>query len=849
MLVVKSTDPTARVEVWLNGVKVMSRGALEAAAGAEATQQLTVQPKNVLVMTLYGQEGASATVAVVRVQAAQLALPGVRYAGMTFSAFHLEGGISSTGRFEFTPLPAGVSQVVFLESPNISDVVPIVVPAAAGARITVDPTLIAKSYVALHPDLGPVSSAEQPSLFARLDSMPSMATLTREADAALRAGRSILDWPAAETPAKAVIAELQATSVSPRLRMRPALALQRPFGTVCPGTQPGPANRTPLVCRDPQGVWGIENPRALFLGSRIDGNDMPFVDPADFQSHYVFFRTTVPRWTGFQNVSLNAPHDLELYDGFGTGSDLVTTGANSALIIGKGLQSFGIPAIEVVNCGVAVFRAGGAAVATVTASVTNAAANWRGSGNIKLFASTLSSVTGLIGTCVKAAIGNGNGISASTKWWANAFSAVSKLLKSATWVLSGGAASELGYVLAAAFDPLPSNRYAFYDDGAGHLTVSGAIWFTSNVAGATVTANGSVQGGTPLPVIDLPVGSVPYAVSAAGYQSLAASANTIAGRWTAVNAVLTPGGGAPLLGGTWHGTTRNNDSQQSMFGAQTYLASIDFDATANQVQSAACGNPGTITSKTSTQMTINFPGCGVEVLNYSIQNNNTFTGQGTHTAQSGGRTYTTWWNLNPRQLAFSDDFSNNLGNWTVQNPDGLGSWSTPNSELIGDYDISCGGPSCNHTQLLLADALQPGSGNWRMEVQSNLVQAYCCYNGGAVVSFAKFVLWISNSQKEAIDVGYWWQGLTAPSSYNSVVASHESYPWVSIGNPTLPTVLPWSPTQWQTGVLEKHGNTYTVYFNGQQIYSTTRTFPSAPKIGFSTYGKVRMDNFKLYTLP
>ncbi|HEX4932909.1 MAG TPA: hypothetical protein VFV33_07015, partial [Gemmatimonadaceae bacterium] len=65
MLVVKSSDPTARVEAWLNGVKVMSRGALELAAGKEATAQLTVKSKNILQFVLYGSAGVKATVGVV----------------------------------------------------------------------------------------------------------------------------------------------------------------------------------------------------------------------------------------------------------------------------------------------------------------------------------------------------------------------------------------------------------------------------------------------------------------------------------------------------------------------------------------------------------------------------------------------------------------------------------------------------------------------------------------------------------------------------------------------------------------------------------------------------------------
>jgi hypothetical protein len=199
-------------------------------------------------------------------------------------------------------------------------------------------------------------------------------------------------------------------------------------------------------------------------------------------------------------------------------------------------------------------------------------------------------------------------------------------------------------------------------------------------------------------------------------------------------------------------------------------------------------------------------------------------------------------------LLYADDFSSTLANWVEKDPDNLGSWSIQGGALIGDYNIGCGSPGCHQTDLLLADQYQPGNQDWRMEVRSGLVQAYCCYNGGAMVNLAKFSLWVSNTEKEDIEVGKGWQGLQAPASMTSVDVGHQAYPWHGIGSVTT-TVPAWTPSQWQTAVLEKRGNQYTLYFNGVQVYSVTRTFSSAPKIGFRTYGMVKMDDFKLYTLP
>ncbi len=214
----------------------------------------------------------------------------------------------------------------------------------------------------------------------------------------------------------------------------------------------------------------------------------------------------------------------------------------------------------------------------------------------------------------------------------------------------------------------------------------------------------------------------------------------------------------------------------------------------------------------------------------------------------------------PGTLVYSDDFSSGLGNWVEIDPDGLGSWTIQNGELFGDYNIGCGAVPCKQTQLLLADALQPvnnGYSNWRMEVQSGLVQAYCCFNNGAIVNLGKFVLYVSDTEKEPFDIGWVWNfGVQPPLSLTSALVSHQSYPWAQVGYVTQ-TVPSWNPHQWQTAILEKVGNQYTAYFkgnsdqspNGVQMYSVSRTFSGPVKIGFSTYGGVRMDNFKLYRLP
>ncbi|MBK6781753.1 MAG: hypothetical protein IPG75_19770 [Gemmatimonadetes bacterium] len=220
------------------------------------------------------------------------------------------------------------------------------------------------------------------------------------------------------------------------------------------------------------------------------------------------------------------------------------------------------------------------------------------------------------------------------------------------------------------------------------------------------------------------------------------------------------------------------------------------------------------------------------VVNESDEGNNTILGN----------------QVTAQQLLLADDFSNGLGNWTVNDPDGFGSWTIVNGALVGDYSIGCGSPGCNHTQLLLNDSLQPGNRNWRLEVEALADTAYCCFNGGASVQAAKFVLFVSDGEKEAISGGYSWPGPTPPPTADSAFVAHALFPWANVGfvQQAVPT---WSTTSPQLVVLEKIGNTYSVYFRGSLRYSATRTFTTAPKIGFDTYGRFRVDNVRLYGLP
>ena len=199
-------------------------------------------------------------------------------------------------------------------------------------------------------------------------------------------------------------------------------------------------------------------------------------------------------------------------------------------------------------------------------------------------------------------------------------------------------------------------------------------------------------------------------------------------------------------------------------------------------------------------------------------------------------------------LRYSDSFSGTLANWVERDPENDGSWSISNGSLVGDYGISCGSPTCNHTLLLLADSLQPAGINWRMEVRSLRDTAQCCFNGGGMMSLGKFALWVADGEKEAFSIGFSWPGLSPPATFDSAYANLDRFPWANVGSGRM-AVPTWSTALPQAVVLEKRGNTYRAFFNGVLLYTVTRTFSTAPKIGFETYGRVRMDDFRLYLIP
>jgi hypothetical protein len=197
----------------------------------------------------------------------------------------------------------------------------------------------------------------------------------------------------------------------------------------------------------------------------------------------------------------------------------------------------------------------------------------------------------------------------------------------------------------------------------------------------------------------------------------------------------------------------------------------------------------------------------------------------------------------PPLYEFFDDFSGDLSKWVQPEPSGA--WRIENGELRGDYNIGCGAPFCPQTPFLIRDDLQPTGTTWTMDVESNLVEAFCCYIGGQHTSRVHFMLWVSPTEKTQIIVGKDW----TPSSSLEAVASTAYYsvqrwPWTQLGFDNI-AVAPWTTNQWQKATLERDGNTYRAYWNGTMLYETSLSFSQNPKIGVNTYGASRNDNVRV----
>jgi len=197
-------------------------------------------------------------------------------------------------------------------------------------------------------------------------------------------------------------------------------------------------------------------------------------------------------------------------------------------------------------------------------------------------------------------------------------------------------------------------------------------------------------------------------------------------------------------------------------------------------------------------------------------------------------------------VLYSDDFSRGLANWTMR---GGGSWSIVDDRLVGEYDIGCGSVFCSQSQLLLVDEFQPAVADWRAEIQFTEVRYPYSAAYDLTYAVATFSLWVSDSEKDQIWVGYDVRNTPMPPSLDEVYVLHQrGMPWAHLRTAPADQVPSWIPSGLNTAALEKRGNQYKVFFNGLEMYSFTGAYSTTPKIGFNVYGKNVLDNFVLTAL-
>ncbi len=190
-------------------------------------------------------------------------------------------------------------------------------------------------------------------------------------------------------------------------------------------------------------------------------------------------------------------------------------------------------------------------------------------------------------------------------------------------------------------------------------------------------------------------------------------------------------------------------------------------------------------------------------------------------------------------VIYEDDFSGDLSNWTSY----VGTWSIVDGKLKGYYSHSCGSSTCPQGSIVLNDPYNPTTAYYDIEVDSYLSEYTSTYRyNGARIQF-----WVSESERLKLYIGKGgenfgdvavteteaqaraWNGSTGTSVYSEYI----DYSW----DPSVP----------HHTLIEKRGNIYKLYFDGEFMFEYTDEFLSQEPnaVGFHTYGAFLWDNFKI----
>ncbi len=191
---------------------------------------------------------------------------------------------------------------------------------------------------------------------------------------------------------------------------------------------------------------------------------------------------------------------------------------------------------------------------------------------------------------------------------------------------------------------------------------------------------------------------------------------------------------------------------------------------------------------------------------------------------------------------FSDNFSENLSNWTDIYGD---NWSIQNSELHGYYSLGAGGIYDEQADLILNDQYQI-IGNWQASI--DFTRTADDQFPDYYAAQAMFSLWQDFDHKIQISVGdggdYWGD---MQDSISFGVQVWDGY-WSWAETSTNKVKFNWDPDTWHTASLEKRGNIYSLFVDDACIGHYIDNFLNGlGKVGLHTYGTRRLDNFILET--
>ena len=202
-------------------------------------------------------------------------------------------------------------------------------------------------------------------------------------------------------------------------------------------------------------------------------------------------------------------------------------------------------------------------------------------------------------------------------------------------------------------------------------------------------------------------------------------------------------------------------------------------------------------------------------------------------------------NLNAQiscEESFSDNFDNDLSNWT--NPTSQGNWEIIDGVLRGDYPISCGSTTCPQSELILNEEYQLHD-NWKSTIEFTEYEAYSGVNS----YFAKFALFKDSNNKFKIQVGEQTAGiqdsvLISLSHWNGSWQSHRLEGLSSTRRISFPNK--WNSTELNHASIFKKGTNYSVYLNDEFLISFNDIYLNGEgSVGFGTYGGFEASSFLL----